>query len=448
MRIAIVGAGIIGVTTAYELAADGHEVTVFERRGSVAAETSFANAGIVTTACVMPWSSPGLPMQLLTHLWARHAPVRLNASLDGATLGWMWKWWRACNVRRYAANRARIQPLAVFSRERLHELTHTLRLDYERSDGYLVLLRGTRDRAAMQPELAVLRGLGVAFDELDAAACLRVEPGLNTATPLHGGIHLANDEVGNCRQFALLLRAQAQRLGARFRFHTAVQALHPGAHPRLTHEHLSGEETTRFGANGDSALREGPPTVPILEGPVTEDFDAVVLCAALGAPALLAPHGLKLPLIAVHGYSLTAPLRHIDDHAEFGPRSALLDEHYRVAITRLGKRVRVAGIAELGGSATRHHPGAIATLHKVLNDWFPGAALMSQAQQWKGARPMLPDGRPVLGASGIEGVWLNLGHGSSGWALGCGSARMLADAIEGRAPAIDVEGLDVARLHG
>jgi D-amino-acid dehydrogenase len=456
MRIAIVGAGIIGVTTAYELAADGHEVTVFERRGSAAAETSFANAGIVAPGYVTPWSAPGMPLKVLSHLWSRHAPVRLNASLDATTLAWMWKWWRACNARRYAANRARMQRLAMFSRERLHALTRGLRLDYERSDGYLVLLRSARDLAAVQPGLAVLRELDVAFDLLDPAACLRVEPGLNPATPLHGGVHLAQDEVGNCRQFALLLRTHAQRLGVRFRFHTTVRALHPGARPKLTHEHLSPEETTRIGNNSgggnvnasDAASREGLATVPMALGPMTDEFDAIVVCAALGAPTLLAPHGLKLPLVAVHGYSITAPLRHLDDHVDAGPRSAVMDERYKVAITRMGKRVRVAGSAELGGKAERHHPGAIETLHKVLNDWYPGAAHMSQAQQWKGARPMLPDGPPVLGASGIDGVWLNLGHGSSGWALACGSARVVADAIAGRTAAIDVEGLDVSRLRG
>ena len=448
MRIAIVGAGIVGVTTAYELAADGHEVTVFERRGSVAAETSFANAGIVAPGYVTPWSAPGMPLKVLTHLWARHAPVRLNAALDFATLAWMWKWWRACNAKRYAANRARMQRLAMFSRDRLHALTRSLNLEYERADGYLVLLRSARDLASVQPGLAVLRELDVAFDILDAADCLRVEPGLNAATPLHGGVSLPNDEVGNCRQFALLLRAQAQRLGARFRFHTTVRALRPGARPLLTHEQMSEEETTRFGGAGDAGSREGLATLPMALGPVTDEFDAIVVCAALGAPGLLAPHGLRLPLVAVHGYSITAPLRQRDDQFDVGPRSAVMDERFKVAITRLGRRVRVAGSAELGGSATRHHPGAIATLHKVLNDWYPGAARMSQAQQWKGARPMLPDGPPLLGASGIDGVWLNLGHGSSGWALACGSARVVADAVAGRAAPIDVDGLDVSRLRG
>jgi D-amino-acid dehydrogenase len=264
---------------------------------------------------------------------------------------------------------------------------------------------------------------------------------------LNGGVYLARDEVGNCRQFALLLRGRAERLGARFRFHTTVQALHPGQTPRVTHQHLPPDEaTTLLGAAAEARSAEGPPTVPMAEGPVTDTFDAVVLCAALGAPALLAPHGLRLPLLAVHGYSVTAPLRHLDEHPELGPRSALMDERYKVAISRLGNRLRVAGSAEIGGSLAQHRPAALATLYKVLDDWFPGAARTSQAQPWKGARPMLPDGPPVLGKSGIDGLWLNLGHGSSGWALSCGSARVVADAVAGRAPPIDIDGLGVSRL--
>jgi len=173
----------------------------------------------------------------------------------------------------------------------------------------------------------------------------------------------------------------------------------------------------------------------------------VVVCAALGSNALLRPHGLPLPMQAVHGYSVTAPLRRHEAHPDFGPRAGLMDERYKVAISRLGGRVRVAGSAEIGGSPTRHNARAIATLYKVLHDWFPGVAHMSQAQRWKGARPMLPDGPPVLGASGIEGIWLNLGHGSSGWALSCGSARVLAELIAGRAPPIDLEGLGIERLR-
>jgi len=449
MRIAIVGAGIVGVTTAYELAADGHEVTVFERRGSVAAETSFANAGVVAPGYVTPWAAPGMARKVLAHLLSAYAPVRLNARLDAGTLLWLWKWWRACSPKRYRVNRTCMQRLALFSRDRLHLLTHDLALDYERNEGYLVLLRSAKDLAAVQPGLQLLNELGVAFDALDAAGCLRVEPGLNPETPLYGGVYLPHDEVANCRQFALLLRGRAQRLGARFRFHTTVQALHSGRTPRLTHQYLPPEESTPLlSAAAEALSRDGPPTVPMSADPVTEPFDAIVVCAALGAPALLAPLGLRLPMLAVHGYSVTAPLRHLEEHPDLGPRSALMDERYKVAIARLGNRVRVAGSAELGGRFDQHHPGALDTLYKVLHDWFPGAARMSQAQRWKGARPMLPDGPPVLGASGIEGVWLNLGHGSSGWALACGSARVLADGLAGREPPIDVEGLSVSRLTG
>ncbi len=340
-----------------------------------------------------------------------------------------------------------MQRLAMFSRERLHVLTNDLKLEYERTEGYLVLLRSAKDWAAVQPGLKLLGELGVEFDRLDAAGCRRVEPGLNPETPLQAGIYLAHDDVANCRQFALLLRVDAQRLGARFRFHTTVQALHPGRTPLLTHQYLPPEESTPIGVAAEEGSPDSQDTVPMPVGPVTEEFDAVVLCAALGAPALLAPHGLRLPLVAVHGYSVTAPLRRLEEFPDIGPRSALMDERYKVAISRLGKRVRVAGSAELGGTLAQHHPGALATLYKVLNDWFPGAARLSQAQHWKGARPMLPDGPPVLGASGIAGVWLNLGHGSSGWALACGSACVLAAALAGRPAPIDVEGLGVARLR-
>lgn len=449
MRVAVIGAGIIGVTTAYELCADGHEVTVFERRGSVAAETSFANAGVIAPGYVTPWAAPGMPAKVLRYLASKHAPVRLRPTLAPHTAAWLWKWWRACHARTYQANRLRMQRLAAYSRGRLHEVTTTLKLDYERSDGYLVLLRSAKDLALAQPGLASLAALNTRFEMLDAAQCLRVEPGLNPDAELHAGIYLPDDEVGNCREFAHLLRHETQRMGARFRFHTTVRRILPGATPQLEHVYAPPDDSTVLTAAGDQSadntFRDTQP-LPFLE--LTESFDAVVVCAALGAPALLRPHGLNLPLEAVHGYSITAPLRHHESHPELGPHSGLMDERYKVAISRLGSRVRVAGSAEIGGSLARLNDAALATLYKVLHDWFPGVAHLSQAQRWKGARPMLPDGPPVLGRSGIEGVWLNLGHGSSGWALSCGSARLLADAVAGRTPAIDVEGLGVERLAG
>lgn len=444
MRVAVIGAGIVGVTSAYELAADGHEVTVFERRGSVAAETSFANAGVVAPGYVTPWAAPGMSWHVLGQLLSSHSAVRINPRLGAGTLGWMWRWWRACSRHSYRSNRARMHRLALYSQERLRHLTHTLQLDYERTEGYLVLLRTAKEAARAKGGLALLTDMGVRFAMLDAAQCRKVEPGLNAEAELHAGIHLAHDEVSNCRQFALLMRTEAEHLGAKFHFHTGVQSLEPGKTPRLTKVYSRPEESSWLAAD---AQREGPASDVLPFEPETQSFDAVVVCAAMGATDLLRPHGIKLPMAPVHGYSVTAPLRKIEAHPDFGPHAAVMDERYKVAISRLGARVRVAGGAELGGNAQRHNKAALATLYKVLNDWFPGAAHMSQAQVWKGSRPMLPDGPPILGASGLPGIWLNLGHGSSGWALACGSGRVVADAIAARAPGIDVEGLDISRLH-
>ena len=448
MRVAVIGAGIIGVTTAYELASDGHEVSVFERQGTVAAETSFANAGVLAPGYVTPWAGPGMPAKVLGHLLSRHAPVRLRAGTSAGTVGWLWKWWRACRLRTYQANRLRMQRLAFFSRARLHAITQSLQLDFERSEGYLVLLRTPKDLARAQPGLALLNSATTRFQVLDAAQCHAVEPGLNVDMPLHAGIHLPDDEVGNCRQFAHLLRLQAQALGASFHFHTDVLSIQPGSPATLVYGQSQAASGAAAKPATTKARRRGFGDTQFLPNePTTEPFDAIIVCAALGAGALLRPLGLKLPLLAVHGCSVTAPLR-LNEHHPQGPRSALMDEHFKVAISRLGNRVRVAGSAEIGGRLDRIDKSSVSTLYKVLHDWFPGAATLAQAQVWKGARPMLPDGPPVLGASGMDGVWLNLGHGSSGWALSCGSARLLADLVVGRTPAIDTEGLGLERLRG
>lgn len=447
MRVAVIGAGIIGVTTAYELSHEGHEVTVFERRGSVAAETSFANAGVVAPGYVTPWAAPGMPGKVLRHLFSKHSPVRVAPTLNPATLGWMWRWWRACSTNTWQANRTNMQRLAFFSRERLHALTHRLQLDYERGQGYLVLLRTAQDLAMAKPGLKLLTELGTRFHLVDAARCREIEPGLNPETALHAGIHLEDDEVGNCREFATLMRGEAQRLGARFRFHTQVLGLEPGKAPGVVHLYSPPADSTQLVPGPDTPNHDGPHTEPMPFEPTTDRFDAVAVCAAMGSSALLRPHGLKLPLLAVHGYSVTAPVRRHDNHPDLGPRSALMDERYKVAISRLGARIRVAGSAEVGGDPVHQRADMLDTLYKVLNDWYPAAPNLNQAQRWKGARPMLPDGPPVLGASGIEGIWLNLGHGSSGWALACGSASILNDLISGRSAAIDTRGLGVERLR-
>jgi D-amino-acid dehydrogenase len=418
MRVAVIGAGIIGITTAYELAADGHEVTVFERRGAAAEESSFANAGVVAPGYVTPWAAPGMPGKVFRHLFSRHAPVKVGLPLSRHELAWIWKWFGACNLESYRRNRARMQRLAFYSRERLHQLSVELELDYDCSPGYMVLLRAEKDCRLIEPGLQVLRDAGVAFRQIDAAEARLIEPALNPETALVGAVHLPDDGVANCRQFALLLKNEAQRIGVNFRFNTAVAQLNRAQPASIL---IAGEDSPRV-------------------------FDSVVLCAGLASAELLRPLGLKIPMIAVYGYSISAPIREPLN----APCSALMDERYKVAISRLGNRVRVAGSAELGGSLVSKRASSIQTLYKVLQDWFPGAAqhsnLGATVQEWKGARPMLPDGPPIVCHSGLPGLWLNLGHGSSGWALSCGSARALADLIAGKAPDVDLEGLDLSRL--
>ena len=416
MKIAVIGAGIIGVTTAYELACDGHEVTVYERQMAVAEGASFANAGVLAPAYVTPWAAPGMPSKIILHLLARHSPVRFSWPLRPSELAWMWKSLRACNKDAYAQNRRRMQTLAFYSLACLHRVLDREKIELERAQGYTVLLRSERDRARIEASLQVLKDNGIAFNELSPQALRQIEPALNSETRLFQAIHLPDAEVANCRQYALLLKNIAQNMGVRFAFSAKVSAL--SASPAVS---LAGSDTPQ----------------PIA-------YDHVVVCAGAESGRLLRPLGLSLPIASVHGYSISANIREAMD----APLGALMDERYKVAISRLGNRIRVAGGAELGGSPERHRLDAIATLYKVLQDWFPGAPLFSQGVQvWKGARPMLPDGPPLLGPSGIPGIWLNLGHGSSGWALSSGSARALADLIVGNKPEIDLAGLGLDRLR-
>ncbi len=330
----------------------------------------------------------------------------------------MWKWWQACTLDSYLANRVRLQRLAFYSRQRLHALTAERELEYDRSPGYMVLLRSEKEARMAEPGLQVLRDAGVAFRQMGSVEAGKIEPALNPDTALLGAIHLPDDEAANCRQFALLLKAEAQRLGVVFEFNTTVAQME----------------------------RAHPATFLIAGEPAPRNFDAVVLCAGLASAPLLRPLGLKIPMAAVYGYSISAPIREPLN----APRGALMDERYKVAISRLGNRVRVAGSAEIGGTPDKKSAGSLQTLYQVLQDWFPGAAHTSNTgasvQEWNGARPMLPDGPPILGASGLPGLWLNLGHGSSGWALSCGSARVVADQLAGKTPDIDMDGLGVDRL--
>ncbi len=413
MHVLVIGAGIIGVTTAHALRQQGFDVTVIERRSGVAQESSFANAGVLAPAYVGPWAQPGMPAKLLAYLFKREAPVVFRPRLDPALWRWLRRWLGECTLARFRANRARMQRLAYYSRDCLHELCERHGIDYERGTGYLQLFRTTRELERTEPAREMLREAGVPHTLLDAAACRALEPALAAHTPLAGGLHVPDDETGNCALFARRLKDICESNGVRFRF---------------------GMDAVRLGVAAGRI--EG---LQLAEGRL--QADAYVVAAGADSGRLLEPLGIDLPLLPVKGYSATVTIT----YPEHAPTLAVMDETYKVAVTRFRQRLRVAGTAEVGSRGTRLRQAALRTLLKVARDWFPAAASYAQARFWVGARPMLPDGPPVLGATGYPNLFLNVGHGSTGWAMACGSARIVADVVAGRTPQIDLEGLTLDR---
>lgn len=413
MRVVVVGAGIIGVCTAHALRRAGLDVTVLERRSGVAQETSFANAGVLAPGYVGPWAAPGMPRKVLSYLLRPEAPVVFRPSLSPALWRWIRRWLGECDPERYRRNRARMQRLAFYSQEELRTLRARHALEYEQATGYLQLFRTDKEVEAAATTRAMLTELGVRHALFDAGQCRALEPALHPATDLAGGLHLPDEETGNCAFFAHQLKDLAIRDGVEFRFGVDVQAA----------EMALG----RVGSLRTSA------------GPVRAD--AYVIAGGVDSLKLLEPIGIRLPLLAVKGYSATAAITAFE-HAPF---ISVMDETYKVAITRLGNRLRVAGTAELGTRTMALRDGPLRTLMKVAHDWFPFAATYRLAKFWVGARPMLPDGPPVLGRTPIGNLYLNTGHGSTGWVMAVGSARVVSDLIAGREPEIDLEGLTLDR---
>jgi D-amino-acid dehydrogenase len=415
MHVAVIGAGIIGVTSAYYLRQQGFEVTVVERNPGVAQEASFANAGVIAPGYSAPWAQPGMPAKLLHYLFKSEAPLVFRPRLDVAQWRWLARWLAECRIERFRRNKARMQRLAFYSRDCLHALGQRHGIDYEQTQGYLQLFRTEAEVERSAPARALLKEAGVLHVLLGAADCRRIEPALVEGTPLAGGLHLPEDETGNCAFFAKRLKDICAEQGVQFRFGMSVERLELAQ-----------------GRIGRLRLRDGAMAV-----------DAAVVAAGVDSVRLLRPLGIKLPLFPVKGYSATAAIT----RPENAPMIAVMDETFKVAVTRMGNRLRIAGTAEIGSRELTLRDAALGTLLRVARDWFPGAAAYAQAQFWVGARPMLPDGPPVLGTTPIANLHLNVGHGSSGWAMACGSARVVADLIAQRKPDIDLDGLTLDRYQ-
>lgn len=415
MRIVVLGAGVIGVTSAWYLARAGHEVTVIDRQAGPALETSFANAGEISPGYASPWAAPGVPLKAMKWLFQRHAPLIIHPSPEPAKLRWMAQMLMNCTADAYAVNKARMVRLAEYSRDCLIALRADTGITYdERRQGTLQLFRTQKQVDAAAKDIAVLREGGVAFEVLDRAGCLAAEPGLGaSADRIAGGLRLPGDETGDCFKFTNRLADLAAAAGVTFRYGVGIDAL----------ETEGGRVTA----------------VQTSEGRVTAD--AFVVALGSHSPRLVAPLGLRLPVYPLKGYSITVP---ITDETR-APVSTVMDETYKIAITRLGERIRVGGMAELAGFDTSLSPRRQATLRKSVEELFPGAGDQARAEFWCGHRPMTPDGTPIVGRTPVENLFLNTGHGTLGWTMAAGSGRLLADLVSGHRAEIDSADLGYAR---
>jgi D-amino-acid dehydrogenase len=417
MKVLILGSGVIGVSIAYYLAKASHEVTVLDRRDGVALETSFANAGEVSPGYAAPWAGPGIPLKALKWAFMKYRPLVIWPMPDPAMWIWGLRMLRNCTAERYETNKARMVRLAEYSRDCLRELRADSGIEYDgRSLGTLQLFRTQRDLEGTSKDTAILDRYAVPYEVLDPDGCIRSEPALGKVREkFAGGLRLPGDETGDCYKFAGALAKLAEKLGVSF----------------------------RFGVNIRRLLYDGKRVTGVKTDAGEHNADAYIIALGSYSPLLLRPLGLRLPVYPVKGYSITVPIT----DPSGAPESTVMDETFKVAVTRLGDRIRVGGTAELAGYNLSLRGGRRETLEHVVTDLFPRGGDASKAQFWAGLRPMTPDGTPIIGPSPYANLFLSTGHGTLGWTMACGTGRVMADLVSGRKPEISLQGLTLERYR-
>lgn len=416
MKVLILGSGVVGVTSAYYLARQGHEVTVVDRQPSPALETSYGNAGQVSFGFSSPWAAPGIPQKAVKWMFQEHAPLKIQPKMDPTMARFMMQMLGNCNPERYAVNKERMVRVAEHSRACINALREETGIRYEdRQRGLLQLFRSEAQVEAVGKDMKVLEQCGVRHRLLGADELAAVEPALaRVPGKFVGGLHLPDDQTGDCYLFTNRLADHCrERLGVEFRFNVEIQRLK--------------RSTGRI------------ESVVTSEGELTAD--AYVVCLGSFSPFLVKDLGIRLPIYPVKGYSLTVPVT--DDGG--APQSTVMDETFKVAISRFEDRIRVGGTAELASYDLSLLEKRRATISMVVSDVFPEGGDVAKAEFWTGLRPMTPDSTPIIGVTKVDNLWLNTGHGTLGWTMSCGSGQLLADLMSGKTPAIDPSGLAVSR---
>jgi D-amino-acid dehydrogenase len=416
MKVIVLGSGIVGVSTAYYLAKAGHEVVVLDRQSAPAMETSFANAGEVSPGYSSPWAGPGMPVKAIKWMLQKHSPLVIRPRIDIYMFRWLYRMLKNCNHQAYRVNKARMLRIATYSRDCLEELRRETGIAYdERCRGTLQMFRDQKGLDDAAKDVAILQEFGIDHALLDRAGCIGREPALkHVAEKVAGGLLLPGDETGDCFLFTTRLAELAAGHGVTFKYGTTVKRL----------------------------VTEGGKVKHVETSGGIETGDAYV--AALGSytPLLVRPHGIRTQVYPVKGYSVTVPI--VDEDG--APVSTMMDEKSKVAITRLGDRIRAAGTAELTGYNLQLSHGRCAMLFHIVQDLFPKGGDLSDVKFWTGLRPMIPDGGPLIGPTRLANLHLNTGHGTLGWTMGPGSGRLLADLLSGRPTEIPLDGLTIDRF--
>ncbi len=415
MKVIVLGSGVLGTTSAYYLAQAGHDVTVVDRQEGAGLETSFANAGEVSPGYSAPWAAPGIPVKAMKWLLMRYSPLVIRPSLDPDMWRWVTRMLMNCTAARYEINKGRMVRLAEYSRDCLIDLRAATGISYDhRTQGTLQLFRTQKQLDAAAQDIAVLQQYGVPYELLDSAGCIRVEPALaHVKGKFVGALRLPNDETGDCFKFTQQLAAMAEQAGVKFRYGVSIERL----------------------------VTEGGKIAAVKSSAGELKADGYVLALGSYSPLLLRDIGIHIPVYPIKGYSITVPIA----DAGGAPESTVMDETYKVAITRLGDRIRVGGTAEIAGYDLTLRNARRETLEHSVCDLFPKGGDVARAEFWCGLRPMTPDGTPVVGPTPYRNLFLNTGHGTLGWTMACGSGRVLADLVSGKRPEIDMEGLFMDR---